>query len=276
MKQLYQLAQYQTSAFQSGISEPYYHVLLFDGNGAFSVDFTVYSYTGKTMLFLAPYQFFKWMSGKTSIRAVVFHGDFYCIEYHEKEVACNGLLFNNIYQLPHIAVSATVFKEVSFIMDKMKPYEHARDGFDGAIVRTYLQLILALGSKEKQQQLDSLVLNDTYAGEISGFRELLEANFIQYREASFYASQYGLTVNTFSKKVKGHFRKTPSTLIQERVIMESKKLLHLTHKTIKQIAAILHFEDEFYFSRYFKKAVGISPKHYRKMAGISIVAKKSM
>ena len=31
---------------------------------------------------------------------IAFHGDFYCIEYHKKEVACNGLLFNNIYQQP--------------------------------------------------------------------------------------------------------------------------------------------------------------------------------
>ena len=65
-------------------------------------------------------------------------------------------------------------------------------------------------------------------------------------------------------------------LIQERVTLEAKKLLHLTYKSVKEIAAELNFEDEFYFSRYFKKNVGVSPLRYREKVGISIVAKISM
>lgn len=65
-------------------------------------------------------------------------------------------------------------------------------------------------------------------------------------------------------------------LIQERVTLEAKKLLHLTYKSVKEIANELNFEDEFYFSRYFKKNVGLSPTHYREKVGISIVAKISM
>lgn len=73
--------------------------------------------------------------------------------------------------------------------------------------------------------------------------------------------------------VKKQFSKSPSQLINERVILEAKKLLHLTYKSIKEIAQELNFEDEFYFSRYFKKNVGVSPSSYRKNVGISIVAK---
>ena len=57
------------------------------------------------------------------------------------------------------------------------------------------------------------------------------------------------------------------------MILEAKKLLHLTYKSIKEIAQELDFEDEFYFSRYFKKEVGLSPKQFRDSVGISIVAK---
>lgn len=62
-------------------------------------------------------------------------------------------------------------------------------------------------------------------------------------------------------------------MIQERIALEAKKLIHLTHKPIKEIAQELNFEDEFYFSRYFKKEVGVSPKKFREEVGISIVAK---
>jgi AraC-like DNA-binding protein len=70
--------------------------------------------------------------------------------------------------------------------------------------------------------------------------------------------------------------KIPSKLIQERLVLESKGQLHLTAKSIKEIAADLQYKDEFYFSRFFKKMVGVSPKVFRKRVGLSIVAEKSM
>ena len=57
------------------------------------------------------------------------------------------------------------------------------------------------------------------------------------------------------------------------MLLEAKKKLHLTYKSIKEIANELGFEDEFYFSRYFKKLTNVSPKTFRENVGISIVAK---
>ena len=75
------------------------------------------------------------------------------------------------------------------------------------------------------------------------------------------------------EKIKKHFGKSPTKLIQERTILEAKKLLHLTFKPIKEVAGALNFEDEFYFSRYFKKEVGVSPKKFREEVGVAFIAK---
>lgn len=253
---------------------PYYYILIVEGDASFSIDFNEYNCTGKSLIFLSPYQLLQWHnSSDTLCTQLRFHGDFYCIEYHKKEVACNGILFNSIYHNPFISISEVVFEEIVTTVDKMNDLSHS--DLDISIIKTYLQLILALSSKEKQLH-ESWNIEDVLTDDsINGFQTLLESSFLESREVAFYASKFGLTNETFSKKIKKHFGKPPTKLIQERVVLEAKKLLHLTYKPIKEIAMELCFEDEFYFSRYFKKEVGVSPKKFRDDVGISIVAKKS-
>ena len=68
---------------------------------------------------------------------------------------------------------------------------------------------------------------------IEKFRDILEENFIHERSPLFYANALSLTPNSFTKQVTRYFGKSPSTLIQERVILEAKKHLHLSHKSSK-------------------------------------------
>ncbi|MDO4880844.1 MAG: helix-turn-helix domain-containing protein [Capnocytophaga sp.] len=270
---LYQIQPIKTEDFQEGKRLPMYYIFLLQGEGNFSLDFVTYSFSGNNLLFLSPYQWLKWEKPFTEIQSIAFHGDFYCIEYHKEEVACNGLLFNNIYQSPCVECSENIFTEIQEIIQKMQRLNPHQNALDTSILKTYLQLILALSSREKKQKLTEFSLKSTPTEPIANFQNLLETHFIKNKEVSFYAGQYALSVSAFSKKVKQYFGKTPSELIRERMVLEAKKLLHLTYKSIKEIAQELDFEDEFYFSRYFKKEVGLSPKQFRDSVGISIVAK---
>lgn len=272
LAELYLVQNFPTEDFLSGGRVGSYYVILLRGKASFVVDFTKYTVSGHHLLFLSPFQYLQWIdSQEDTPLSLAFHGDFYCIEYHKEEVACNGLLFNNIYQKPYVALSENLFKEIQEIIGKIQQISPEND-FDISIIKTYLQLILALSSKEKQTQISTQIIKNQ--NDISGFQDLLEAHFLHSRQVNFYAEKYHLSVNAFGKQVKKFFGKTPSELIRERLALEAKKLLHLSHKSIKQIAGLLQFEDEFYFSRYFKKEVGVSPKEFRKRVGISVAAAK--
>src|SRR5690606_16131432 len=104
-------------------------------------------------------------------------GDFYCIEYHKKEVACNGLLFNNIYLVPHIMVSDARFSEILSLFHKIEDEKTAGNEFYNAILKAYLQLILALCSREKSTLLTEASLKDAESHELIRFQNLLEQHF---------------------------------------------------------------------------------------------------
>lgn len=256
------------------INEPYYYLILLDGDVAFLIDENSYNCSGKFLLFLTPYQLLEWKKTNLfNLNHLQFHGDFYCIEYHKKEVACNGILFNNIYTKPYIQLSDELFEEIATLFNKIKLLETATESFNQSIVKSYLQLILALSSREKQLFQCVELSEKTNLNAVSNFKTVLEDHFIKEKSVAFYADFFHLSVDAFSKKVKKTFGKTPSILIQERMLLEAKKKLHLTYKSIKEIANELGFEDEFYFSRYFKKLTNVSPKTFRENVGISIVAK---
>ena len=76
-----------------------------------------------------------------------------------------------------------------------------------------------------------------------------------------------ISPNALAKIVKTHLNKTLTELITERIIVEAKRELYFTNKTIKEIAYHLGYTDEFYFSRLFKSHTDISPQLYRETVG---------
>ena len=132
-----------------------YCIYMLQGEGDFVVDGTPYSYKGNTLLFLTPFQYFQWVAASNREAVLLqFHGDFYCIEYHKKEVACNGLLFNALFLQPHITVCEGVYAEIQALFARIEAEEASLSPYSEAVLRSYLQLILALSSKAKGEQIE--------------------------------------------------------------------------------------------------------------------------
>ncbi|SKB63835.1 AraC-type DNA-binding protein [Soonwooa buanensis] len=262
--------------FLKTINCPFYQILIFNGSAKFEINFIQYECSDSTILFLTPYQQFKWLdTNESALHLIQFHGDYYCIEYHKNMISCNGILFNNIYEKPFFNINESYYDEIVNTIEKMENEikNEIVNPFTDSIVKSYLQLILSISSKEKSKYLTDLKPNELPNKDLVYFQDLIENYYKTERSMTFYAAKFSLSTDAFSKKVKKQFSKSPSQLINERIILEAKKLLHLTYKSIKEISQELNFEDEFYFSRYFKKNVGVSPSLYRKNVGISIVAK---
>lgn len=96
------------------------------------------------------------------------------------------------------------------------------------------------------------------------FKQLVHLHYGTEKSVNFYADKLAVSVNYLNRCVSSVFKKTSKQLILEVAIIHSQLLLLETNKSVASIAYELEFEDPSYFTRLFKKIVGISPTEYRK------------
>jgi AraC family transcriptional activator of pobA len=246
-------------------------IFIAGGKGTYHVDFGKFSFTGPVLLFSTPLQqIYIEQDEPFDIVMVQFHGDFYCIEYHRAEVSCNGLLFNNCYIQPCVKLleaDSILFQHILKDMEREFNESEPND----TVMSAYLQLFLAKSSSIKIKTLESRDIKEKDLL-MEEFNQLINQHYLTLHKPSEYAKLLNMSPNNLTKRCTKYFGKTPSQLISERLILEAKKQLHLTRQSIKEIAYKLKFQDEFYFSRVFKKFTKVSPQAFREKTGISIVA----
>jgi AraC family transcriptional regulator, transcriptional activator of pobA len=246
-------------------------ILVTKGTGKAKVDFSEYDFGTGTLFTFYPYQPFM-LYTKTNIEgfAIHFHHDFFCIHRHHKEIGCNGILFNNIYQQPFIILSdAEQEKMLSLIhqvIEEMKVGGLQQD----EVIISYLRVLLIAATRlkvEQQPLSQTTEIESKQLFVLQNLKDAIEENFKLKHSAGEYALLLNLSSNALAKITKTYFNKTISDLIAERIIIEAKRELYLTKKTIKEIAYELGYEDEYYFSRFFKANAEVSPQLYRDTIG---------
>ncbi|WP_367331383.1 helix-turn-helix domain-containing protein [Sphingobacterium multivorum] len=91
------------------------------------------------------------------------------------------------------------------------------------------------------------------------FKTALENNYKKVKNPRDYAGLLNLSTSYLNECVKATTGKSVSIHIQQRVILEAKRLLHHSGKSVKEIADELGYDDFSYFTRLFTKAAGMSP-----------------
>lgn len=97
----------------------------------------------------------------------------------------------------------------------------------------------------------------------AAFRKMLEQNYTADKRPADYAQKLNISTPYLNECVKNATGHSVSHHIQERIILEAKRLLYHSDKSVKEIAAVLGYDDYAYFSRLFTKVTGMSALAFR-------------
>lgn len=242
------------------------------GNGLLKVDFSEYLFQENSVFTFSPYQPFMFSTNKNiSGIAIQFHSDFYCIHRNPQETSCDSVLFNNIYQAPFFEINKHTQTSFENIINQLKTEIQNNESSNYELLVPNLKILLVTASRLKTQSTTyELKFTDTQTPFVlRNLKNSIEENFKEKHSARDYASLLNISANALAKLVKMHFNKTLTELITERIIIEAKRELYMTSKSIKEIAWNLGYTDEFYFSRLFKNNADISPQLYRDTVGFA-------
>ena len=95
------------------------------------------------------------------------------------------------------------------------------------------------------------------------FVDLIEKNFAKHHSVKFYTEALRISQTTLAAHTQQYAKTSPLKLINDRIILEAKRMIRYSDLRIKEIAFDLGFKDDSYFIKLFKRNVGMSPIEFR-------------
>ncbi len=272
----FSLERFDDSGFFPSIarSNGYTLLLIERGRGTLNVgECAITLDNGGLLVALSPYQALM-VERTTELNGFLirFHPDFLCVFKHHRELACDGVLFDDAYGRSAIPLGADDLEEFASLAAKMA--EELRGDLEAAdeMLLSYLKIFIlrAVRLLNPASREGDAAVNPTREARkpvLRAFREAVEVNFRKLHAVEDYAGILGLPAKALSRECVEGMGKGARAVIIDRLIAEAKRELYLTDSPVKAIAYRLGYPDEYHFSRLFKSEVGIPPSTYREKVG---------
>lgn len=243
----------------------FYEILFItQGSGTHTIDYTEYQVKPDSIFFLSPGQVHTLNLSDDILGYIfLFTSEFYQLGKQDK---------NQILELPFFYSLAE--NASAIYLQKQEDVQKFTDLFTNAIkeqkefqndsaqvIRALLEIILINCKRHFPLQTDEK--NHKGKMMVKKFKQLIEEKYRQNLSVKDYADLLNITSSHLSETVKNITGRTPTDHINDKMIIEIKRMLLHTDLSITEIAYELKFADQSYFSRYFRKVTGMSPGEFR-------------
>ncbi|WP_113662622.1 helix-turn-helix domain-containing protein [Pedobacter nanyangensis] len=236
-----------------------YHSFCFqeEGTTVIEIDFQKYSITGPAIAYIHPNQVHRMLAvQEINLSILIINSE----NLHPEWLK----ILQEIAPAPPLKLkpqAITLFRETISLC--LKFWESKPEQLYQSILRDSCNALAGLAAKQYLEQAKPKAKLSSAEVISSNFRALLEHHFVQCKSPAVYAEKLNISAVYLNECLKKTTGQPVSYHIQQRVILEAKRLLYHSSQSVKEIAAELGYDDYPYFSRLFTKVVGISALSFR-------------
>lgn len=204
--------------------------------------------------------------GDLDLFTVSFNRSFYCILDHDDEVSCNGILFFGAQEFPLVNIPEGEAESFELLYKVWLEESRERDSIQGEMLRSLLKRYIIKVTRLARTQLMRKVERKEQSDLIRRFNVLVDQHFREKRQVADYAELLHKSAKTLSNYFRLHYHKSPLEIIQDRQLLEAKRLLLHSALSVKEIACQIGLEDSGSLHRLFKQRELQSPAKFRESA----------
>ncbi len=242
----------------------FYNILFIsNGSGTHSIDFVTYDVKPYSIFFLTPGQVHSWALSKNITGFTIFFTPtFYLMDSNDKKLL-DIPFFHSLNNEPCLYLNYDSDSSIVNAIEEIFFENNKNENGSNVVIRAYLDIIMTKLSRYYRRVWVSRQSSQaTY--QIRELESLIEKYFKKLKLPREYSDLMNLSPKHLNDICKDGLNKTVGDLIQQRVLLESKRLLAYSSKNISEIADELNFSDKSYFIRFFKKYTGLPPEQFRK------------
>lgn len=232
--------------------------LLEKGSVTMEIDFHQYEIKAPSLIYMHPDQVHRIVAFENvTVNAWAVNNENLTPEYLQ--------LLEDIVPAPPMPLAPDMFTLLAEAVSLcIKFSERKKDQLHHSLLKTQINalagLVISLYWEQQAPSDDKLSRSEAVT---KAFREALGLHFILFKRPSEYAQKLNLSTAYLNECVKNVTGYSVSYHIQQRVVLEAKRLLHHSGRSLKEIAATLGYDDYTYFSRLFTKVSGMAPLAFR-------------
>lgn len=238
----------------------FYHFLLFtSGAGRHTIDFEVFDIVPWQIYFMSPGQIHSWdFEGNMQGYVVNFDKDFFKTLLLNPDYLLQFSFFSGLIKDEVFVVEQDKRELLCEVLEWIRRHQEKKDFVTSSLL--YVFHLLELG----KVVTSGLTINTYNHTLLRNFLQLIELNYKELKLPKEYASLLYITPNHLNALCKELLGIPAGEIIRNRVILEAKRLLVINGYSIAEIAYELNFNDNSYFTKFFKKIEGITPEEFRK------------
>jgi AraC-like DNA-binding protein len=216
------------------------------------------------LTFLTYKQKIRLSDSSASLIALVFNRAFYCIHTNDSEVSCNGLLFFGSNYTPKVSLDEDEKVRLQTLIGVLQEEFEQRDANQEEMLRLLLKRFIIRCTRMARVQLTYEEAGQHDIDIIRQYNFLVEEHFREKRKVSDYADLLFKSPKTIANIFNKYENKSPLKIIHDRIILEAKRMLFYTDRSVKEISMDLGFEEPTQFNKFFKKNTTFTPLDFKK------------